>query len=120
VVDLKELPYEIPWGSEVFASIIAMNDYGPSEASEPGNGAVIITYPDIPTDLAEDYSQRTATTVTVTWLEGAANGGSTVIDYRLTYDAASGTSFVILENNILDTQFLVPDLTPGLVYKFKI
>lgn len=38
----------------------------------------------------------------------------------MTYDDASGTDFVILENNILDTQFLVPDLTPGLVYKFKI
>jgi hypothetical protein len=56
VIDLKEVPYEIPWGSEVYAQIIAMNAYGNSEASEPGNGAIIIDYPDIPLNLAEDYT----------------------------------------------------------------
>lgn len=43
-----------------------------------------------------------------------------MIDYRLTYDNASGDTYTILENNILATSYTVMDLTPGITYKFKL
>lgn len=51
-----------------------------------GNGAVILTYPDAPINLIEVVANRTPTSITIEWVEGAANGGTTVLDYRVTYD----------------------------------
>jgi hypothetical protein len=56
VTSLKNAPYSLPWGAHVYAKVIATNLYGSAEASEAGNGAMITTYPDPPTDLTEDYS----------------------------------------------------------------
>jgi hypothetical protein len=68
----------------VFAKILAYNKYGDSIESEPGNGAKIITFADAPIDLAEDAMLRTHSSITITWAQGLNNGGSTVIDYRVT------------------------------------
>jgi len=50
---ITQYPYSLPWGSEVFAKVIAYNDYGDSLVSEPGSGAIILTVPDKPVDLVE-------------------------------------------------------------------
>jgi hypothetical protein len=81
VSTLKNSPFSLEWGSSIFAKVVAINDYGRSLESPEGNGAVIITYADKPTNLAETVSARTATTITFTWVAGLLNGGSTVIDY---------------------------------------
>ena len=52
------------WGSSVYAKIIAINIYGSSIISNPGNGAIIITYADPPIDLIEVISERTASSIT--------------------------------------------------------
>jgi hypothetical protein len=44
-------PYNLPWGSSIYAKLYATNSYGDSETSEVGNGAVILTNPDAPFDL---------------------------------------------------------------------
>lgn len=49
-------PYSLPWGSSVYAKVIAINIYGDSTESLAGNGAVIVTTPDAPINVAEDYS----------------------------------------------------------------
>lgn len=61
VSTLKASPYLIGWGSSVYCKVKAINDYGPSVASDAGNGAIIITNPDAPVSFVEDYSKRTAT-----------------------------------------------------------
>jgi hypothetical protein len=70
--------------------------------------------------MTEEYIKRTATSVKLTWTEGASNGGSNVIDYQITYDNASGSEFVILQSNIYSTSFEVVDLTTGSLYTFKV
>ena len=45
---LRGAPFMLPWGSPVYATIIAHNKYGDSLVSLPGSGARIITYPDAP------------------------------------------------------------------------
>jgi len=49
----KATPFELPWGSEVWARVKAWNYYGNYGYSGSGNGAVITTYPDAPTTLVE-------------------------------------------------------------------
>jgi hypothetical protein len=102
---LTTTPYSIVWGELIYAKIAAINVYGISVVSDAGTGAIIITYADAPISLAENFSERSATSVTLNWSEGAANGGSTVIDYQIVYDETTGTDFVVLEDNILSTQF---------------
>jgi len=120
VIGLTTTPYSLAWGSHVFAKVAAINVYGISAISSEGNGAKIITYPDAPILLAEDYTKRTPTGLTLTWANGVANGGSDIIDYQVSYDEASGTDFVIFESNILTSDFLVSKLVSGATYQFKV
>jgi hypothetical protein len=45
-------PYHLTWGSSIFAKVIAKNLIGNSVESLSGNGAIILTYPDVPINLA--------------------------------------------------------------------
>ena len=92
---------------------MAINIYGLSEESAVGNGAVIITSPDAPVSFAEDYSLRTATNLGFSWSEGATNGGSTVLDYQISYDEATGTDFVVLASGLISTDYTATDLVSG-------
>jgi hypothetical protein len=51
-----------------------------------GNGAIILTNPDAPINVEETVASRSSSSITFTWQVGAANGGTPVIDYRVTYD----------------------------------
>jgi hypothetical protein len=44
----------LPWGSSIFAKVIAVNLYGDSLISLEGNGAIITTNPDAPINLLEN------------------------------------------------------------------
>jgi hypothetical protein len=81
-------PFSLPWGSSIVAKVVAYNYYGDSLTSEPGNGAILITYPDAPLNLQETVSERNKCTITFSWTEGFKNGGSQVTDYRESYDSA--------------------------------
>lgn len=67
----------------MFAKVLAYNKYGDSIESEPGNGAIIITFADAPIDLAEVAILRTHSSISFTWAQGLSNGGSPEIDYRV-------------------------------------
>jgi len=54
-------PFNLPWGSSVYAKVIATNIYGNSLPSNFGNGAIILTYPDAPTTLQNNLSVSRAT-----------------------------------------------------------
>ena len=56
VSELKNLPFSLDWGTSVYAKVSAINEYGSSELSIEGNGAVITTNPDQPTNLQEVYA----------------------------------------------------------------
>jgi len=67
VTVLRAAPFNLPWGSSVYAKVVAKNIYGNSLESLNGNGAIITTTPDAPINLAEDYSVRTKSTLGLTW-----------------------------------------------------
>lgn len=83
VAVFKTAPFDLPWGSSVFAKVEASNSQGTSVESNPGNGASIITTPDAPVNLVEQTEYRTKSVLSIAWEEGSANGGTTIIDYRV-------------------------------------
>lgn len=111
--------FQLPWGSSVYAKVTAYNLYGYSTQSPEGNGAIILTNPDAPVSLAETVASRTATSITFTWSLGAANGGTPVIDFRISYDQSIGT-YVTLASGVSSQTYTATGLTTGNHYTFKI
>jgi hypothetical protein len=83
---LRAAPFNLAWGASVYAKVLAINAAGNSIQSLAGNGAMIITYPDAPLSLAIDAALTTAAAITLTWNSGSSNGGTAVIDYRVSWD----------------------------------
>ena len=48
VATVRSEPYNLEWGSEVYAKVSAKNIYGDSAESEAANGAIIIKEPAAP------------------------------------------------------------------------
>lgn len=99
--------------------MIATNVYGNSAVSDLSNGAVIMTYSAAPSNLIEEYSQRAATTLGLSWTAPDSDGGAAVFDYTVSYDQGIN-SYIILQQNILLTELFIEGLTSGTVYKFKV
>jgi hypothetical protein len=109
--------FGLSWGSEVFANVIATNIYGDSDQSADGNGAVIVTSPDAPTDLAEVYEQRTKSTLGLTWTSPIFVGGTAILDYSVLM-AEQGKQLTLLQSGVTDTNLLVQNLSFGTTYEF--
>jgi hypothetical protein len=116
---LTDSLYQLPWGSSIYAKVIAYNLYGYSSESPEGNGAIILTNPDAPISLAETVNARTSTTITLTWSNGVADGGAAVEDYRISYDQATG-DYITLATYVHTTSYTATTLTAGNTYKFKV
>jgi hypothetical protein len=67
VTVFRSAPYDLPFGSSIYAKVIATNIYGDSIESLEGNGAIITTTPDAPINLVEVYEQRTKSTLGLSW-----------------------------------------------------
>jgi hypothetical protein len=99
---------------------VAINAYGKSSLSLPGNGGKIVLVPDAPTNLQNNPAITSKSVISFTWSEGSNNGGSDVIDYRISYDQATG-SYVELADSVVETSFTTSIMiTSGQIYKFMI
>jgi len=119
IAQLVAWPYSLPWGSSVYAKVVAYNGNGDSLTSDAGNGAQILTYADVPTGLTETVTARTATSITFTWTAPATNGGTPVIDYDIFFDQALLT-WTPRASRITTTSYTADQLTPGLKYRFRV
>jgi hypothetical protein len=80
---LTSAPYNLLFGDSVYAKVVATNVKGSTVGSLEGNSAIIITKPDSPINLVEDLSQRTSSALGLVWEAGVSDGGSVIIDYRI-------------------------------------
>lgn len=117
---LRTSPYSLAWGDSVYVIVTATNVVGTSLASPEGNGAILLTYPDPPVSLANDVAVTTEMTIGITWSEGAANGGTPVIDYRISYVLEGGSSYTQLASGITTKAYQTNTLTAGNSYTFKL
>lgn len=56
----KAEPFNLDWGSSIYAKVSATNIMGESQTSSSGNGAVITRIPDPPINLMSDAAQSNA------------------------------------------------------------
>jgi hypothetical protein len=117
---LKAYPFELVPGEYVNVKIIAVNDYGESIFSEIGTGGQIQALPDAPQNLKNDESITEAGIIAIMWDEGASNGGTPVIDYRLWYAESNSFSWTELDNLYVPNARTVTGLTEGITYKFMV
>lgn len=97
IATLRSDTFNLPWGSSIYAQVIAVNIVGDSLVSDTGNGATILTTPDAPVNLVQDDSTTNSNSIGFIWEEGAANGGTAVVEYRIWYAPSESTSFQVLE-----------------------
>jgi len=118
---LRTDPYNLQWGDDVWARVTAINLYGESLVSEPGNGAKLLTYPDPPINLIEDWSPKTQTTIGITWEDSAFDGGSAFTTYRVWYNQGHVVdTWVILASDLTVKTYSAINLSPAVTYKFKV
>lgn len=119
IATLRVSPFNLPWGSSVYAKLSAINLYGTSQESAAGNGAQILTNPDAPVSLANDPAVTLGTQIGLTWLDGTSNGGTIILDYKIWSDQATD-SYIDVADGITDQFYTVTALSVGSTYKFKI
>lgn len=113
-------PYSLGLGFKIFSYVTAYNAYGESLDSPIGSQGVIVLVPDAPISPKNDPQVTTKSKIGFYWSDGASNGGTDVIDYRITYDKSTG-NFEILKTNHLDKFFeTTVALISGRTYKFYI
>ena len=96
---LQASPFNLLWGASVYAKVIATNVVNSSDISLEGNGAVIVTNPDPPVSLTNIASVTSATRIGISWSAGVSNGGTQVLDYRISWDQGA-SNYVPLATGI--------------------
>ena len=116
---LINAPFNLLYGSIIYSKVAALNLVGTGSYSSVGFGAVILRQPDAPLNFANNPSILSMTEIGLTWTPGSNNGGTEVIDYRITY-AADSNSFIVLATGITSTSYSATYLTPGTTYSFYV
>jgi hypothetical protein len=108
VQTLLNEPFEIAWGSSIYARVKAYNVIGNSEFSEPGNDAVILSVPSAPTSLVNVPENTSGFQIGLSWFPPVTTGGVEILDYRIFSDQGLGTGvFVIVDSSCKDEQYTV-------------
>lgn len=76
--------------------------------------------PDAPINLVNVPGQTTAFQIGLDWEEAPYNGGSPVLDYRISYKTISDTDWIVYKLNHTLTEIIVTSLTPGVQYNFRV
>jgi hypothetical protein len=74
-------PFNLILGDHIFAKIVAVNSYGNSLPSVPGDGAAVVLLPDAPINLANNPSLTNAIQIGITWQTGFSDGGTNILGY---------------------------------------
>jgi hypothetical protein len=79
-------PYGLSLGDSVYATVVGINQYGNGVMSTNGNGATCLLVPTAPLLLTNNALITSQTQIGFTWSPSSSTGGSSIIDYRVSYD----------------------------------
>lgn len=114
-------PYLLEYGDSVYAKVKATNALGTSDFSVVGNGAVILTAPDPPTNLADNTFVTDKDEVGLTWFKPNFEGGSAVEDYTISYAIDDGNNnYSVLASGVTSTSYTDTSVVMGTTYLFKV
>jgi hypothetical protein len=83
---LAAKPFNLLVGYKVYVKVVATNAYGDSGLSEAGTSDGMEFVPDAPITLQNDPTITSDTVIGINWTDGASDGDSVVIDYKISYD----------------------------------
>jgi hypothetical protein len=118
IATLKASPYLIVWGGSIYAKVIAKNVVGSSLASDEGNGAIIFTTPDPPTDVINVVANTNGYALGLSWT-AADNGGSEIIDYAVSVQDNDET-VELVSTGIVAKDYIVSGVNSGVLYKVRV
>jgi hypothetical protein len=98
ITTLQSTAFNLPWGSAIYAKVMAYNSYGWSGLSSEtpsDRRAIILTKPDPPKGLAEVSASKTTTSIGLSWINGDSDGGAPVIYY--TVSSSTGGDYSVLQ-----------------------
>lgn len=115
---LRAAPFNIPWGASIYIKVLATNVLGSSEYVE-GNGAILVTIPDAPINLADMTLVTSHTQVGLSWEDGYSDGGSAILDYRI-FSSTDDLNFGVVNFGIVDQSYTITSLVAGTTYYFRV
>ena len=62
----------------------------------------------------------TATQIGLTWAEGPYDGGSTIIDYQVSFKEVPNSDYIVFSSVFTSTSGTITGLTAGLSYNFVV
>lgn len=69
--------------------------------------------------MADNTVVTTATRIGIVWQEGDSDGGTPVIDYRVSWDQGTG-SWVVRQSGLSTLSYSASSLITGTVYQFRV
>ena len=117
---LRTNPFNLDWGSEVVAKVIAFNSLGESGESQASSGALLITIPTQPLGLTDLPAEAKAGSIKLSWNVPGFIGGSEISEYLLWYAEGSATEFKELAVVLMATSYTADQLTAGAEYRFYV
>ena len=106
-------------GSTYAFKVTARNTVGSGLQSLPVS-VLAAKPPDAPLNLANVASITTAYQIGLTWIPGAYDGASPVLDYRVNYKSELDQTYTIYADGVTTIPYTVTGLTPGVIYTFKV
>jgi len=103
----------------VYIKVRANNIVGSSEYLL-GNGAILVTIPDAPLNLADVPAITSMSQVGLAWTDGLEDGGSPVIDYRVFKSISGADAFDVANSGITTQSYTVTGMVTGTTYDFKV
>ena len=80
---------------------------------------MILRVPDAPINLSDAPQITSSSQIGLTWSDGSWNGGSVVLDYKISYAIGNG-AYTTLGTNVIGNAYTAISLTAGETYKFKV
>lgn len=76
--------------------------------------------PDTPINLLANPAEITKVSCSITWSDGAYNGGKPILDYLIEYDQGTGFMWTTLVSSVTQKEYQVENLIQGVTYKFRV
>jgi hypothetical protein len=120
---LKNAPWVLRDGSEIFAKVVAVNAAGEAMSTAGSGGIYEIpcqdgVAPDSPVDLRE--MTITGRTITFSWRDPKCNGGSDIRNYVISYQKAGEQAMPDQVYAGKDMSYTIENVVPASTYEVKI
>ena len=106
------------FGKSYYFKICAVNGLGEGETSDPFL-VVAATKPDAPIQLKRDDYLSSREIIAFSWSQGSGNGGSSIIDYRVSFDQGVGI-WTVIGDTFTQTHFtstVLQNIQTGKIYQ---